>query len=382
MTHDLNRSLSWAPSLRYKATRRQFLAGAVAVAALGGNAAPLVAAPSGGSLKAMAASKGITYGCMVSGAMLRSSPDFCAAVAREAAMIVPGDEMKWGPTQPRRGPSNYQEPDTTWRFASEHGLAMRGHTAVWHRNLPGWAVQDLAAPGGKDLLRAHVHELISHFRGRVVEWDVVNEAIEPRDGLDGDLRNSLLYRAGGKSYIADCFHAAHEADPAARLFYNEYDLVYRTDGEDRRRSSTLRLLSDLKRQGAPVHALGIQCHLKVGNRFEDGVFRRFLADVAALGLRISITEFDIDDQRLPADIAERDRQVADHARRFLDVALKERALTGFLTWGLSDRFTWLNVERPRADGLKKRPLPLDENLVRKPLWQAIARAFDKAPRRG
>ncbi len=359
--------------------RRQFLAGAAAIV---GEASWSGAVPAAAALKTHAALRGITYGCMVTPPMLRSSRELPAAVVREAAIIVPGNEMKWKPTQPHRGPANYTEPDALWSFASANGLALRGHTAAWHVNLPAWVTQDLAAPGGKDLLLHHVRELVAHFRGRVVEWDVVNEAIEPRDGLDGDLRASPLYRAGGRTFIADCFHAAHDADPAARLFYNDYGLEYRTAEEDRRRDATLRLLSDLKRQSVPVHGLGIQCHLKPGNRFDAKIFRTFLAEVAALDLRISITEFDVDDQRLASSIPERDQGVADHARRFLDVAFDERALTGFLTWGLSDRFSWLNVERPRADGASKRPLPLDENLERKPLWYALAHCFDNAPMRG
>ena len=93
---------------------------------------------------------------------------------------------------------------------------------------PAWVTQDLAAPGGRDLSASRVRGVVGHFQGRVMEWDVVNEAIEPRDGLDRSLRNSQLYRAGGPTYIADCFHAAHEADPAALLVYNEYGLEYHT----------------------------------------------------------------------------------------------------------------------------------------------------------
>jgi endo-1,4-beta-xylanase len=360
--------------------RRQFLTGATA-AVFSGTAASQGLAKPVDSLKARAATRGILYGSMVSRPMLENSPEFCAAVVREAAIIVPGDEMKWGATQPRRGPPNYKDSDFISKFASEKGLALRGHTAAWHISLPPWVIQDLSAPGGKDLLADRVYSVVEHFRGRVVEWDVVNEAIEPHDGLERDLRNSPLYRAGGPNFVADCFHAAHRADPAARLVYNEYGLAYQTTYEDRRREGTLRLLSDLKRQGVPIHGLGIQCHLKVGNRFNPKVFRKFLSDVAALEINITITEFDIDDQRLPVDIVDRDRQVADHAQRFLDVAFDERRLTTFLTWGLSDRYSWLNIARPRADGVKKRPLPLDENLARKPLWQAIAQCFDNAPMR-
>jgi endo-1,4-beta-xylanase len=232
------------------------------------------------------------------------------------------------------------------------------------------------------VLLTRVQDVIGHFRGRVVEWDVVNEAVDPADGLEDGLRHSPLYRAGGKDFIADCFHAAHDADPDALLIYNEYDLFYQTPAEDRRRAATLRLLGDLKRRKAPIHGLGLQCHLKVGNRFNEKVFRTFLSDVAALGLHLTITELDIDDQRLPAAIPERDAKVAEHARHFLDVALDEPAMKSVLTWGLSDRHSWLNIERRRMDGLSKRALPLDETMARKPLWHAMAASFDHAPQRG
>lgn len=366
-------------SLSKRIRRRSFLAGASATAAsfaLG----VLEAAEPQASLKARAAKRGLTYGCMVCRPWLDET-DLTTAIAREAAIIVPGDEMKWKPTQPRRGPPDYRKADDIARFAAGQGLALRGHTAVWHQNLPAWAAAALGQPGGRDVLLRRVQDIVGHFRGRTVEWDVVNEAIEPADGLEGDLRHSPLYRAGGKEFIADCFHAAHEADPGALLVYNEYDLFYQTAAEDRRRAATLRLLSDLKRRKAPIHGLGLQCHLKVGNRFNEKLFRTFLADVAALGLRLTITELDIDDERLPAAIPERDARVADHTRQFLDVALDEPSLKSVLTWGLSDRHTWLNVERKRRDGLGKRALPLDEHLVRKPLWHALAASFDHAPKR-
>jgi endo-1,4-beta-xylanase len=359
--------------------RRGILAGATATA-VGWALGALEAAPAGDGLKARAARRGISYGCMVCRPWLQET-DFSSAVVRESAIIVPGNEMKWGATQPRRGPANYSAADDIARFAANHTLALRGHTAVWHKNLPKWAAEALRLPSGRDVLLQRVRDIVGHFRGRVAEWDVVNEAIEPKHGLEGGLRHSPLYTAAGKGFIADCFHAAHEADPRALLVYNEYDLFYDTPAEELRRSATLRLMSELKRANVPVHGLGLQCHLKVGNRFNEKLFRSFLKDAAALGLRITITELDIDDERLPADAANRDHRVADHARHFLDVALDEPAIKSVLSWGLSDRYTWLNTERPRADGGKKRPLPLDELMARKPLWHALATSFDSAPKR-
>jgi endo-1,4-beta-xylanase len=362
-----------------KPNRRTVLVGAIASALV--DPAKTKAVELSAGLKQHAARCGMMYGCEITESEIASTADLRAAVIREAAIIVPGIAMKWGVVQPQPGPPNYVNADKIASFAVANGLALRGHTAVWYQNLPQWAAKKIIEPGGRDLLLKHVFDVIRHFRGKVVEWDVINEAIYPPDGLPGGLRNSVFYRAAGPNYIADCFHMAHEADPAALLFYNDYGLEYLTDLEQQWRASTLELLTSLKKNGVPIHGLGIQCHLKVGNRFDAKIFRRFLKEVAALGLHISLTEFDIDDQRLPADPAVRDRAIADHARRFLDIAFDEHAVRRLLTWGISDRVTWLNQARPRIDKAKHRALPLDEHMARKPLWFAIADAFDNAPMR-
>lgn len=289
--------------------------------------------------------------------------------------------MKWGATEKQPGHPSYRDADFIASFASKHGMRLRGHTALWYKNLPVWTADMLSQPDGRDLIVRRVRDVVGHFRGRVVEWDVVNEVLEPADHLPGELRNWPPFAHGDPGYITDCFHAAHEADPQALLFYNDYGFEYLSDGENQRRAAALKLIEELKMRNAPIHGLGIQCHLKVGNHFDAAIFRAFLSDVAALGVRISLTELDVDDQRLAADFTERDRQVAEHARLFLDTALDEPAVKTLLTWGMSDRETWLNADRPRPDGLGHRALPLDENFHRKPLWHAIATCLENASTR-
>lgn len=365
-------------------SRRRFLAQAglgllpaqaFTTAALTANAFAAEAA-----LKDHAARKGIVYGAAILGSSLRDD-SFRSAVLRECGAIVPEFEMKWGVNEPSRGKTNYKISDAIVSFASDNGLRLRGHTAVWYVNMPAWAKAALAQPGGMDLVYGRARDVVGRYAGKVYEWDVVNEEIEPRDKLPGGRRNSPFYQAAGPGFIAECFRIAHEADPAALLFYNDYGLEYWTDYEDARRRATLELLASLKAANAPIHGFGMQCHMKVGNRFNEKIFRRFLADVASLGLRISLTEFDIDDMRLTADIPERDRLVAEDAQRFLDVALDERAVKTVMTWGLSHRYFWLSRERPRADKLPTRGLPLDADMARTPMWHAMARAFDNAPAR-
>jgi endo-1,4-beta-xylanase len=129
--------------------------------------------------------------------------------------------------------------------------------------------------------------------------------------------------------------------------------------------------------------LGIQSHLdaSINHLFNRNKFRKFLHDVASLGLKIFITELDVADQKLPADVYTRDRLVAEAYESFLSAVLDEPAVTTVITWGLSDRYTWLSNFAPRNDGLPVRSLPLDDQLNRKLAWNAMAKAFDNAPRR-
>lgn len=359
-------------------TRRGFLSAAGASAALADRARADIVneAP----LRERAARCGVLYGAMAMAGELLDA-DYRVALARECAIMTPGVEMKWGVTEPRRGETTYAAAESIASFARDNGMKLRGHTAAWHVNLAPWTRAALAEPGGAELLVARVRDVVGHFSGRIAEWDVVNEAIEPRDGLPGGRRASILYRAGGDGAIADCFHAARAADPGALLFYNDYGLEYQTPEQEARRRATLGLVDDLLRRRAPIHGFGLQCHLKAGSPFDQATFRRFLGEIAARGLRISLTELDVDDSRLAADPDARDRAVADHAQRVLDVALDEPAVVTVVSWGLSDRYLWLSKDRPRGDGLPTRGLPLDHALRRKVLWRAMADAFAHAPKR-
>jgi len=211
---------------------------------------------------------------------------------------------------------------------------------------------------------------------------VVNEAIEPQDGRSDNLRKTPWLELLGADYIKLAFQVAAEADPNALLVYNDYGLEYDTAEHDAKRSAVLKLLERLKTQGAPIHAFGMQSHLQGHEtRLNPEKLRRFLADIASLGLKILVTELDVVDSGLPADVATRDRIVASVYEDYLNVVLDEPAVFAVLTWGLSDRYTWLSQFNPRSDGLPVRPLLLDDQLNRKLTWNAMVRAFDNARNR-
>lgn len=338
-------------------------------------------------LREHAAAKGLIFGSAVNSRNLREDAAYAEAVAREAAVITPDYEMKWGFTEPTRGRFRYEPSDYLVQFAESHGMRVRGHTPIWYRNMPGWAEAALSSGEASRLLRARVEGPLSRWRGRILEWDVVNEPLEPEHGRPDYLRKSPWLEALGPSYIDDAYHIAREVEPRAILYMNEYGLDFDNAYSRNRRRAVLHMLEGFRKRKVPVDALGIQGHLIAGGpSLGVGAIRAFLKEVASMGYRIMITELDIRDTPLPPDIAARDKAVADLGRRYLDVVLDERAVVGVVTWGLSDKYTWLNAfdlfpRQARADRLINRALPLDETMKPKLLRDAIAAAFDAAPSR-
>jgi endo-1,4-beta-xylanase len=374
--------------------RRGFLIGAAAAASsvpLASSAVPqLPPMPdtSGPGLQAHAARGGRRFGCAIKSSQLAKDPAFAAAVVRESGVVVQEYELKRHVTQPAPGRFDFSGADKLVDFAQQHGLATRGHTLVWYSNNPKWL--EAALPGanarGKDkLIGDYIFAAMRRYSGRITEWDVVNEPLDPAQGRpDGMRAKNVWSQALGERYIDTAFHMARDADPRARRFLCDYGLEHSSRRCELRRTAMLKLLERLLSRGVPVQALGVQGHLKPFREgFDERVFAKFLSEVRGMGLRIAITEMDIADRGGPADAERRDAEVAAVGRAFLDVALDNPATGSVLTWGLSDRYSWLSTypEYRWPGGQLSRGLPLDGDLKRKRLWAAIAASFDRAPRR-
>jgi len=333
-------------------------------------------------LRNRAAARGLIYGAGGIFHALSSEADLANSFAQECGMLVPENELKWGSIRPSVDTFDFTQADWMAEFAKERGMFFRGHTLVWHTNLPKWFKEVVNRQNAEQILLKHIKTVAGHYAGRIHSWDVVNEAIFLKDGRSDGLRNQPWLQLLGFDYIDIAFRAAAEADPQALLVYNDNGLdYYDTPEAEATKRAVLKLLERLKSMGTPVHALGIQSHLwGHETRINHTKLRNFLSDVASLGLKIMITEMDVVDSKLPLDIVVRDRIVAEVYEDFLSVVLDEPATIAVITWGLSDRYTWRSTTRPRSDGAPVRPLPLDAELKRKLAWNAIARAFDKAPK--
>jgi endo-1,4-beta-xylanase len=377
----------WGRSVR----RRSVLSGGLA--GLGGLAALLasssVHAEQTETLNRLAAQKGLRYGTTISAAQITRDPTFVALVLQQAGLVVPENDMKWlDMNRGAPGDDDYGPADTVAGFAVEGGLALRGHNLLWYYRTPHWF---FTLPGREAQRRAvvdRIRALAGRYRGIIHSWDVVNEPIEPKDGRTDGLRKAVFLDALGPEYLDLAYRTARETDPKARLVVNEYDVELDSPEHEARRTVLLDLLQRMQRSGTPVDAVGIQAHLTAvgGAPFSPARLRRFLADLAGLGLTIQITELDVTDADASADIAVRDRLIADTYRRFLDAALDEPAVKMVVTWGLSDRHSWIvrretNEAKWRKDSLPSRPLPFDANLKPTPAFTAMVDAFAHAPAR-
>jgi endo-1,4-beta-xylanase len=344
---------------------------------------PREAAP-GPGLHARAAAKGLAFGVAATTRHL-AEPDLVATMQAECGLLVAEYEMKWSQIEAARHERRFDGGDRLLAFASGNRLGLRGHTLIWHESEPAWLAR-LDRRQAEAAVEAHIGTALARWRGRIATWDVVNEAVRPEDGRPDGLRRTRLLEQLGPDHIARAFQLARAADPAARLAYNDYGCEHATAWSRRRRVALLALLRGMLRAGAPVQVLGVQGHLQAGQPFAAEEWRSFLADVAALGLTIEVTELDVNDRALPATEATRDAAAAALVGRFLDATLAEPAVRAVLCWGLSDRHSWIRrarlPEHRRADGALPRPLPFDEALRRKPMWHAIAAALDAAPARG
>jgi endo-1,4-beta-xylanase len=352
--------------------RRRLLAAAAALA--GTSALPSQAGSR--ALRDIAAARGILFGT-AAGSYQLGDADFQEVLAREVDILVPEYELKRLIVEPQPGRFDFSGADRLTAFAGAHGMAMRGHTLVWYAANPPWLEEKILSAPDDEILTDFVSRCMGRYRGRTHSWDVVNEALQPDEGRADGLRGSAWLKRFGPGYIDLAYACAKRADPNAMLVYNDWGCEGGEAWNDRFRAATLRFLEGAKARHVPIEGLGLQGHLNAfGPPLDQKKLRSFLDAVRAMGLKILVTELDVDDSKAPLDIVARDRAVADATARFLDVVLDNSATVAVLTWGLSDRYLH-KPEGMRAmlSGYLPRKLPFDADLKRKPMAEAIARAF-------
>jgi endo-1,4-beta-xylanase len=339
--------------------------------------------PAATPMRMLAASKGLLYGSSGHSSILQHDPRFAALFAQQCSIMVPENQLKLDKVKPTQDSYDFSGADYLVNFAQQNDIKFRGHTLVWYQSLPGWFYRNMNASNLKPFMLDYINTLVTRYAGKFQSWDVVNEILNPADNRPDGMRNSPYLKFIGPEYPEMAFHAAAAADPSAMLVWNENWLEEETPEGESKRVTMLQRLKDMKSRNVPIHGIGIQSHL-IGDHAAAYVgpgFHRFLHEVNEMGFKIIISELDVSDQNLPADAGARDQAIANLYYSYLSAVLKHKNVIAVLTWGLSDKYTWLSSYKARPDKLPVRPLPFDGNMNPKPVWNAIARAFDEAPSR-
>jgi endo-1,4-beta-xylanase len=346
------------------------LAGCVARAAapVGRAPAPSAKAVRAGSLGAHAAAHGLLYGCAVDVHALGADPAYAALVREQCRIVVAENAMKWAALRPSAESFRFDDADALVAFAEANRMKIRGHNLVWHQDNPGWLDATATPANARPLLVSHIERVVGRYAGRMHSWDVVNEAIEVKDGRPDGMRNTAWLRLVGADYIELAFRTAREADPGALLTYNDYGIEAETVDDERKRAAAIELLRRMVARRVPVDAVGVQSHLAAaagggapaGPVYGAGLMR-FIGAVRELGLQVFLTEMDVNDRAVAGDAAVRDAAVAAAYKQYLELVLADPAVRAVLTWGITDRYTWLDHEESRGDGLGERPLPFDSD---------------------
>lgn len=295
--------------------------------------------------------------------------------------ITAENAMKMGPIHPKEDEFNWTGADAIADFAQKNNLKLRGHTLCWHSQTPPWLFTDAE---GKEVskevllkrLKDHINAVVSRYKGKIYAWDVVNEVID--DDNSKYYRDSPWYKICGEEFIAKAFEYAHEADPDALLFYNDYN----TESEGKR-DRIYRMLKDLLDKKVPVHGVGLQGHWSIYSPTEQEL-RQSIEKFSSLGLQIQITELDV--SVYPSEHSRRERredeqdtftpemeakQLEQYKMAFRIFREYKDKITGITFWNVSDKSTWLDNFPVR--GRKNYPLLFDQNLKPKKVYGEVVR---------
>ncbi len=322
-----------------------------AVAVVGLTALPSTASAAT-TLGAAAAEKGRYFGAAVAANHLGES-GYANTLNAEFNSVTPENEMKWDTIESSQNSFNFGNADRIVTHAQGRGMKVRGHTLVWHSQLPGW-VGGLATTQLRSAMNNHITTVMRHYQGKIHSWDVVNEAFQ--DGNSGARRSSPFQDKLGNGFIEEAFRTARAADPAAKLCYNDYN----TDGQNAKSNAVYAMVSDFKNRGVPIDCVGFQSHFNAQSPVPSD-YRANLQRFANLGLDVQITELDIEGSGTAQ---------ANSYRTVTEACLAVSRCTGITVWGIPDMYSW------RASGT---PLLFDNSYNKKPAYQAVLSALGGTP---
>ncbi|HTW47313.1 MAG TPA: endo-1,4-beta-xylanase [Acidobacteriaceae bacterium] len=332
------------------------------------------------SLRAHAEVHGLLVGCAVAPERLDNEAQYAGAVAAQANLLVAENAMKWKALRPAPNKFDFRGADAILAFAAAHGQKVRGHNLCWHAALPAWFESTVTKDNARQILTEHIKAVAGRYAGKLHSWDVVNEAIDPKSGLPDDMRKSPWLELVGPDYIDVAFRAARQADSEALLTYNDYGIETDSPEETAKREAVLALVRGMQKRDVPIDAVGVQSHLKAENPLPGKGLREFVRELRSMDLQVFVTELDVNEKKLEGSEAERDAAIARIYKDYVTMMVAEPNVTAVLTWGITDRYTWLNGPKvARPDGKPQRCLPFNADYQPAPAFFALRDALDSRP---
>lgn len=305
-----------------------------------------------GTLGNAAAAKGRYFGTAVAANHLGEA-QYASTLDAQFDSVTPENEMKWDALESTRNSFNFSAADQIVSHAQSKGMKVRGHTLVWHSQLPGW-VGGLGTADLRTAMNNHITQVMTHYKGKIHSWDVVNEAFQ--DGSSGARRSSPFQDKLGNGFIEEAFRTARTVDANAKLCYNDYN----TDGQNAKSNAVYEMVKDFKQRGVPIDCVGFQSHFNPNSPVPSD-FQANLQRFAALGVDVQITELDIEGSG--------SAQAANYTK-VVNACLAVSRCTGITVWGVTDKYSW------RSSGT---PLLFDGNYNKKPAYDAVLAALGGSP---
>lgn len=329
------------------------------------------------SLRSHAEARGLLIGCAVVPEKFQSEPEYASAVAAQANIVVAERSMKWAALRPAPDRFDFKAADVLVAFAQEHGQKVRGHNLCWHEALPPWFAGAVNKDNAQTFLTEHIQTVAGRYKGRIHSWDVVNEAVDVDSGRPDGLRQTPWLEFIGPEYLDIAYRTAREADPSALLTYNDYAIETDTPKQVAKREQVMKLVEGFKKRGVPIDAIGVQSHLSATDPLPGNGLREFVRELHPMNLQVFVTEMDVNESKLEGTERERDAVVGRIYKNYASMMLAHPNVTAFLTWGITDRYTWLNGPKwRRPDGLPQRCLPLDADYRPTPAFFGLRDAID------